>query len=77
MQKVTNNCGSDYGFYLVGEEFILLKGVNSVSESNYAELLKQTVFNFLVDKEKFVVEKAEVKPSPVQTTIISKPTNVK
>ena len=50
MQKVTNNCGSDYGFYLVGEEFILLKGVNSVSESNYAELLKQTVFNFLVDR---------------------------
>jgi hypothetical protein len=56
MTKVTNNCGSDYGFNFGGELFTLLKGVNNVSESNFAELLKQPMFKLIYEKGKFDVE---------------------
>jgi hypothetical protein len=65
MPKVINDSGADYGFYFGGKEFILQKGVNSVSESDYAELLVQPMFKLIVQNGKFKVElaqKVEVKP---------------
>ncbi len=67
MPVVTNNCGSDFGFYLTNTGFALFKGANPVNNSVYEELLQQPLFNEIVKQGKFVVTELENKPENLVT----------
>lgn len=64
MPNVTNISGADFGFNFSGSEFLLVKGENSVTDDEYAELLKQPMFIEIAKLGKFKIQITKKKSEP-------------